>query len=45
MNTLSEPPSRLSPRPLLPPFPLKHPLFRLLTFSRPSDRVLLCPAF
>ena len=45
MNTLSEPPSRLSPRPQLSLFPLKHPEFRLLTYSRSSDRTLLCPAF
>ncbi|VVM46667.1 hypothetical protein PS682_00591 [Pseudomonas fluorescens] len=34
MNTLSEPPSRLSPRQPLSLFPLKHPVFRLLTLSR-----------
>jgi hypothetical protein len=45
MNTLSEPPSRLSPRHPLLPFPLKHPVFRLLTLSRSTDRALLCLAF
>lgn len=45
MNTLSEPPSRLSPRRLLLPFPLKHPVFRLLILSRSYDRALPCPAF
>ncbi|VVN54699.1 hypothetical protein PS687_01737 [Pseudomonas fluorescens] len=45
MNTLSEPPSRLSPRHLLLPFPLKHPVFRLLTLSRSPDRALPCLAF
>lgn len=51
MNTLSEPPSRLSPRHSLPPFPLiaclnaKHPLFRLPTLTRSLDRALPCPAF
>ena len=45
MNTLSEPPSRLSPRQPLPLFPLKHPVFRLLTLFRSTDRALLCPAF
>lgn len=44
MNTLLEPPSRLSPRHLLL-FPLKHPVFRLLTLSRSTDRALPCPAF
>lgn len=44
MNTLSEPPSRLSQdRPLTSP--LKHPVFRWLPFTRSSDRVLLCLAF
>lgn len=45
MNTLSEPPSRLSPRHPLLLFPLKHPVFRLLTLSRSTDRELPCPAF
>ena len=45
MNTLSEPPSRLSPRFALPLFPLKHPVFRLLTLYRSTDRALPCPAF
>jgi hypothetical protein len=51
MNTLSEPPSRLSPRHELPPFPLiaclnaKHPVFRLPTLTRSLDRALPCPAF
>ncbi len=45
MNILSEPPGRLSPRHLLPLFPLKHPVFRLLALSRSTDRALPCPAF
>ncbi|MDQ0704502.1 hypothetical protein QF043_003294 [Pseudomonas sp. W3I7] len=45
MNTLSEPPSRLSSRHSLSPFLLKHPVFRLLTLSRSTDRALPCPAF
>jgi len=45
MNTLSEPPGRLSPRQSLLLFLLKHPVFRLLTLSRPTDRALPCPAF
>ena len=45
MNTLSEPPSRLSPRHSLPPFPLKHPVFRLLALYRSTDRALPCLAF
>ncbi len=45
MNTLSEPPSRLSPRQPLLLFPLKHPVFRLLTLFRSTDCALPCPAF
>lgn len=51
MNTLSEPPSRLSPRHSLLLFPLiaclqaKHPVFRLPIFIRSFDRALPCPAF
>lgn len=45
MNILSEPPSRLSPRQPLMLFPLKHPVFQLLTLSRSPDRALPCPAF
>ncbi|AZE73420.1 hypothetical protein C4K00_3193 [Pseudomonas synxantha] len=45
MNTLSEPPSRLSPRQPLSLFPLKHPVFCQLTLSRSYDRTLPCPAF
>jgi hypothetical protein len=45
MNALSEPPSRLSPRQPLLLFPLKHPVFLLLTLSRSPDRALPCPAF
>lgn len=51
MNTLSEPPSRLSPRHALSPFPLiaclqaKHSVFRLPTLTRSLDRALPCPAF
>ncbi|CRM01504.1 hypothetical protein [Pseudomonas sp. 24 E 1] len=45
MNTLSEPPSRLSSRQPLPLFPLKHPVFRLLVLSRSPDRALPCLAF
>ncbi|SDS88078.1 hypothetical protein SAMN04490182_2650 [Pseudomonas cedrina] len=45
MNTLSEPPSRLSPGHPLPLFPLKHPVFRLLALYRSIDRALPCPAF
>lgn len=45
MNTLSEPPSRLSPRHTLLPFPLKHSTFRLLALSRSIDRALPCLAF
>ncbi|SDN23280.1 hypothetical protein SAMN04490179_3240 [Pseudomonas antarctica] len=45
MNTLSEPPGRLSPRHPLPLFALKHPVFRLLTLSRSTDRALPCLAF
>ncbi|SDU97972.1 hypothetical protein SAMN05216202_2594 [Pseudomonas mucidolens] len=42
MNTLSEPPGRLSPRPSLPLFPLKHPVFRTLTF--PGRLTAFCRA-
>ena len=45
MNTLSEPPSRLSPRHALPLFPLKHPVFRLLALYRSTDRTLPCAEF
>ena len=45
MNTLSEPPSRLSPRHPLSLFPLKHPVFCRLTLLRSHDRALPCLAF
>ena len=45
MNTLSEPPSRLSPRHPLPPFSLKYPLSPLLALYRSTDRTLPCLAF
>ncbi len=44
MNTLSEPPSRLSSRHAPSLFPLKHPVFRLIALSRSTDRALPCPA-